>query len=320
VVGTTATFWGSVYAIFLQGLNRVAELRRQETLFSLGAIGSSVVVLHLGVDLLGLVLVNQCWNVATVVRNRHLCRQLAPFPRRAALDRALLAQLWPSAWRSGVGVLLSFGLIYGSTLLYAQHENVAEVSSYLFATRLMQILVTFSQAPFYSKLPLLARLYAENRRPDLLALAQTGMQRAHGAVEALGRAMAIVRAEPLYYAPIAQRDLAPELWALMGLAFLVERYGAMHIQLYSLTNHIVWHLANGVTGTLYLVLAGVLYPRWGVMAFPVSMLAGYAAFYAWFAGLRAHRAFGLPFWSFEGRTVAVPLTAMFLYTLYCFLT
>lgn len=33
---------------------------------------------------------------------------------------------------------------------------------------------------------------------------------------ALKRAVAIVRAEPLYYAPIAQRELAPEIWLLMA--------------------------------------------------------------------------------------------------------
>ena len=41
-------------------------------------------------------------------------------------------------------------------------------------------------------------------------------------------------------------------------AGIAERVGALHIQLYSMTNHIVWHIANGVTGILLIVLAALI--------------------------------------------------------------
>jgi hypothetical protein len=81
----------------------------------------------------------------------------------------------------------------------------------------------------------------------------------------------------------------PKLWALIGLAFFVERFGAMHIQLYSISNKIVWHIANGITGGLYLLLALSTYKWLGVYSFPISMLVAYLLFYSWYTAAKSYQ-------------------------------
>jgi uncharacterized membrane protein YdcZ (DUF606 family) len=44
------------------------------------------------------------------------------------------------------------------------------------------------------------------------------------------------------------------LLLLLILGFAIERFSAMHMQLYSLTNHIIWHKINGMTG-LFIVFS-----------------------------------------------------------------
>lgn len=60
----------------------------------------------------------------------------------------------------------------------------------------------------------------------------------------------------------------------MGLAALVERIGTLHLQLYTTTNHIVWHVANGVTGIIPLCPIPLAYWYLGVIGLPLGMLVG----------------------------------------------
>ena len=73
------------------------------------------------------------------------------------------------------------------------------------------------------------------------------------------------------------------MWVIFGFAFFFERFGAMHIQLYSITNKIIWHIANGISGSLYLLSSLLLYNFIGIISFPIGMLLGYLSFYSWYS-------------------------------------
>ncbi|MFD2936749.1 hypothetical protein [Spirosoma flavum] len=316
IIATTISFRGNAYTTYLQGINRITEFRRYEALFSLASILTSILMLYFNAGLIGLVAVNQLWNILSVLRNRWLCFRFNEgvfiSGRQFQFDKEILKEIWPAAWRSGIGVLMSYGLIQSSSLIYAQSNQVEQVSTYLFAMRVMQIIITFAQAPFYSKLPLMARLYAQNERQEIVKVAQKGMQLSHWTFVA-GFAAVALFAEPIMQligSQIPFIDL--RLWAIMGVAFFVERYGAMHLQLYSITNHIVWHIANGVTGAIYIVLAFALYSTLSVYAFPISMLVAYLGFYSFYSSAKSYSAFNLNFKTFELKLVFIPFLLVLL--------
>ncbi|GAB3930516.1 lipopolysaccharide biosynthesis protein [Larkinella terrae] len=311
ILATTITFRGNAYSTYLQGINRVAEFRRYETVFSLAAIVTSLLMLHFKAGLVGLVAVNQLWNILSVLRNRWMCYQynegVFVSSQRFKFDNAILKEIWPAAWRSGVGVLMSYGLIQSSSLIYAQSNQVEQVSAYLFAMRIMQIIITFAQAPFYSKLPLMARLYAQDNRQQIIDVAKKGMQRAHWTFVAGFTGVALFAQPMMQMIGSNIQFIDQKLWAIMGIAFFVERYGAMHLQLYSITNHIVWHIANGITGVIYIGLAFLTYKSLDVLAFPLSMLAAYIGFYSWYSIIKSYSAFKLTFINFEFKQLIVPV-------------
>ena len=102
----------------------------------------------------------------------------------------------------------------------------------------------------------------------------------------------------------------PIFWSLLGLAVFCERYGAMHIQLYSTTNHIIWHIANGISGLIFITTALLLFPYIEVYAFPVAMIAGHLLFYDWYSALHSYRSFNLNFFNFEPKTSLAPFLAV----------
>lgn len=314
---STVILRGNIYSAYLQGINQIALLRRWEAITSLGAIVTSFLVLILGSGLLGLVVAHQSWQVLNILRNRWLSgvvekgrfKQFA----RSHKNAKVFKTVWPSAWRSGMGVLMGYGLIQASGVMYAQVGSAAGVASYLLALHLIQIVGQFSQAPFYSKLPVLARFFAENKKGALVALAKRGMGLACWCYVTGFISLGIV-GKPLLKFIGSNADFpANLLWSLMGLAFFVKLYGAMHLQLYSITNHIIWHIASGVAGTIYIVVCFVLLKPVDVYAFPLGLIAGYLGFYSWYSAMHSYRLFNLSFITFEKSTILVPLCIMIIY-------
>ena len=306
LLGSYVAFVGNAYAATLQGLNHIAPLRRWEVASGLGQIVCSLTALLNGADLLVLILVYQSWTLFNTWRNRRLLLALAPQLRQqtSQFDPGVTGQMWPQVWRSGLGVLFGQGIVQASGLAYGQFAAAADVASYLLALRVVTTLSQFSQAPFYSKLPQLATLHAQGAREQQLVLAQAGMRLAQWVLVA--GALAVGFGLPWLLQAIGSQThfVSAQVWALMAIAFFVERFGAMHLQLYSLTNHIVWHIANGVTGLLMVALAALLYPVMQLSALPLAMLLAYAGFYASYAAWHSSRAFNFSVLRFEWRAGA----------------
>lgn len=317
VLGTsTFTLLGNVYNSYLQGINQIALLRRWEIITSLGAIVTSLLALVLNAGLLGLVAANQIWVVVNILRNRWLSRYVegGKFKSlaRTAKDKIVIGAVWPSAWRSGVGVFMTYGLIQLSGIVYAQFGYSSAVASYLLGLKLIQVVRQFSQAPFYSKLPLLAQLRATGNQKGQIEIAQKSMTLSYW-VYIIGFILLGLLARPLLTLVGSNADFPDNiLWCLLGLAFFAERYGAMHIQLYSTTNHIIWHTVTGISGTIYIILSLFLVKKIGVYGFPTALLLSYLACYCWHGAKYSYGMFNLSFIEFEKKAVFIPtITILF---------
>lgn len=312
LVGAAATLWSGGYGAALQGMNHLAALRRWETGVGLAQLACSVPVLLAGGDLLALVAVQQACTVWGAIGTRRMFRRRHPELAAGAAARhdAVLRVLWPAAWRSGVGVLASHGVVQLSGVAYGQVAPPTEVAAYLIALRVMSLISAFSQAPFYGRLPVLASLYSGGRRDELLHQAASGIRWSHAVFVAGALAAGAAAAPALAWLDSPVRFVTPQVWAAMALAFAAERFGAMHLQLYSLGNRIVWHVANGVSGALMVLLATATYAPLGTLAFPLSMLVAYAGFYSVYAVRLSRRLLTLPLVRFELRSSVPALVVL----------
>lgn len=317
IIVSMVTLRGSIYSSYLQGINKIALLRRWEAITAVGSIVSSCLALIFGGGLLGLVIAHQGWQVLNIMINRWLSGfvkngRFRDF-KQGKMSKKVLDAVWPSAWRSGLGIFMTYGLVQASGIFYAQVGTVAGIASYLLALRLIQTISQFSQAPFYSKLPVFARLFAEDKKNELVSRARRGMGLSYWCYVA-GFVGLGIAGEPLLKLIGSNADFPTHLlWSLMGLAFFVERYGAMHLQLYSITNQIIWHLVAVGFGVIYILTCLFLFDSIGVYAFPVGMLMGHLGFYSWFSAKHAYKYFNLTFKSFDLKTVVLPLVLMIIY-------
>lgn len=295
--------WGNVYINLLQGTQNIPLVRRWDTLFNLLASLSCILLLLVYPSVYLLVVVNQLWLMAACLRNYFLVRARYPFLKTIERDHDLTQEIRrnvvPSAIKSGVGILMSQGIIQGSGFVYAQLATPAALASYLIGLNLIQAIRNFAQAPFYSRLPELATYTGRGDLAQLKSVARRNMFRVY-LIYSIGFFGATLFQEPLFrliHANVQFPDA--RLWGLLGLAFLVDRYGAMHLQLYSTSNHIIWHTLNGITGVLMLGFSVLLFSLLGIYALPLSMLMAYLLCYSWYAPYKSYQFIKVSFWRFE---------------------
>jgi len=315
---STIVIRGNAFSSYLQGINKVAILRRWEAVTALGGIFASILVLSFDGSVLGMVIAHQSFVLVGIYINRKLSNtvengRFKDFSLKNK-NKIVMDAVWPSAWRSGIGVILATGVMQISGLIYAQLAPSAEVATYLLGLRLIITVNSFSQAPFYSKLPLLSRMYSEGKENELIKTAKRGMMLSHWAY-VLGFIIIGVAGEKLLTFIGSNVDFPSYLlWTLLGIGYFSERYGAMHLQLYSVTNHIIWHTVGFWSGGILIIVTILLFSEYGVLAFPYAKIASFTGFYAWFCALHSYRKFGLDFFSFEKTTFIPPLLVMLLFS------
>lgn len=286
------------FTVFLTGLGDIPVIRRSEAMLACCSLASAWLVLTLGWGVYGFMISNQIWVVLVYFRMRQMAQ------KRIGLWRAKLPpdyeyrsrwdHVWPQAWRSGVGVLLTSAPTQLAGVLYAQTDAGPAIAKCLVAMRYLNSVNQFAQAPFYSRIPQLNRLKAEGRDGDVLKSAYAGMRGTYATlvlgVVALAWGLPIL----LRLWGSGANPVMPGFWWMMSFALLIERFSAMHLHLYSTTNVIVWHIANGGAGLLYMLGMAVSFPWFGAMALPIGMLFGNLVFFAWYTSGKSRTAFGFP--------------------------
>jgi len=313
VLGGAIRAYGGQHVSYLMGVDRIPLLRWWEAAFWLLAFVAALSTLLLGGDLLAIALAYQIPLVLNIAWNAVLCRRdqraRDGFVSGIRVDREILAQLWPSIWRTGVGTTLFVGATQGAGLYYATVGEAQDVAAFLFAMSLIRPLGQFAQVPFMTKLPRLARLQAEGERSAQRQIAQRSMMQSY----ALHASMVIAVALAL---PIvlglrgSQVEVPILLWLLIGLSGYLQRMGAMHLQLYSTTNHVLLHWANGLAALVFIGAAAALLPVMGVYAFPVAQIVALVTVYCPIGMVNSYRSFALSFPGFELKTSAAPLSLL----------
>lgn len=317
IAGATIRAYGGLHIAYLYGCNAIAPLRWMEAIFWTASFIACVITLLLGGDLFHLSLAYQLPLMANLVANVWLCRKLQgsqhKLDRHHAYDHDVVKQLWPSFWRSNVGTTIYMVVTQGAGLYFARVAESASTAQYLLALSLMRPMIQFAQVPFITKLPTLARLRAQGDMASQVSISQRSMHHSYWTLVAIALLIAVAAPVLLSLVDNEVGFVSPSLWALICFTAFIERIGAMHLQLYSTTNHIVWHWANGVTGILFLGIAWLLFPAIGVFGFMAAQSLAILIFYIPYSVRYSYPAFKLPFPEYEWRTSVLPTAVMVIY-------
>lgn len=315
VLGGAIRAHGGRHVSYLIGVDRICLLRWWETGFWLLAFFAALSVLLIGGNLLSIALAYQIPLILNTFWNASLCKQdqrtREGFIISIEADREIVGQLWPSMWRTGVGTTLYLGATQGGGLYYATVGEAQDVAAFLFAMSLIRPLGQFAQVPFMTKLPRLARLQAEGKRSVQLLIAQQSMFLSY-VLHATMIIMVALALPVLIRLSESEVEVPALLWLLIGLAGYLERMGSMHLQLYAITNHVLFHLANGLSSFLYIGVAIFLVKLLDVYAFPVAQIMAMMIAYIPIGMWNSYRNFKFKIPEFEIKTSIPPLSIILL--------
>jgi hypothetical protein len=318
---TSLNFYGRKYSNFLFGLNKVALVRRVEGFYSLMGIFASFIVLILDGSFMMLVIVNQVWMLNNIIRNWYLARSvnegLYKSVKSNKFNSSIFWKIWKPSWRGGVSSLCSQGVVIFSGILYSSYAlNSSLLAEYLLTLKFYSVIKGFSQAPFYSKIPNLAKLRSQGRIDEWMQKAKRGMT--------IGNYLMVFGIVGFgffgkYFFELIQSSVTfpqPKLWGLMGLAYFLHRYGAMHTQLYMTTNKVNNHISDTIAGLIFIVSSVIMFPYLDVYSFPLGMILGYGLFYCEYAAYYSYKNITISFWKFELLPSLIPFAGIVFYLMY----
>lgn len=310
IVSTTFSIYGNRYVAHLIGANHIALQKRWDTLVGGGLFIAQALALYLQGTLLGLVAVSQAWIVISFFVNRWLYQRCLPaevaVPPSKTEVELLFNTVWSSAWRSAMGIGLGFGVMRISSVVFANVLPSGEAASFLLGLRMMQMLSQFSQVPFYTKLPVLAGYRLTSRIRELEDLAATSMQRSYWIYVAGFGLLGLIGPAALKFVGSQTAFPSGLFWAILGAGILAERFGAMHLQLFSTTNRIVWHKANGMFSVGFILLLFGLVSSLGDLAYPVALSIANIGLYGPYSARHSYSALIAGNLEFERRAAFMP--------------
>lgn len=310
IVFSSVNFNKRRYSNFLLGINKVALTRRIQGVFSLFTITSNLIVLLLTKSFLFLIISSQVWFVFSFFYLRYTARRVENgiYSKMSGryISKDIFSYVWGPAWKGGISSFASTGTIKLSGIMYAQLATSGKLAEYLLALKILEIIKNISMAPFYSKIPLLSKLYGQHNMRKWKAIAKRGMMLSNS-ILIIGVVGFGIFGSSLFRL-ISSNLVFPSLslWYLLGFARYFHRYGAMHTQLYMTSNKVNSHISDILAGIIFVIFSLILYPYIDVYAFGIGMIMGYFGFYIWYALYYSYTIIQEPFLKFELKSTIIP--------------
>jgi hypothetical protein len=316
-VGISLDFYGKIYSNYLEGLNKIALVRRVESILKIIIILLSFFVLFVYSSLLLLIVVTSFGLVLNTFRNFYLAKIVYDSKyvklKKYEFDKVFAYKIWVPAWKSGVSGFVNIITTNFINFFVTSYYSIEFSASFLFAMRFLNEVKTISNAPFYSKIPYLNSLYSKNELDNLIRISQKAMFRSH-LVFSLG-IISIGIFMPYFLAFIDSKliFIEIEIWLLLCFSIFIFRIGAMHIQLISITNLVKSHIADTVSLLLFVILLYSTYNIYPSFAIVISLLVSYLAFYLPYALFLSYKKLSINLLVFESKSSLVPLLMIVLY-------
>lgn len=295
--------YANSYVAYLLGIDKVALVQRWQMITSLLSVISSSIIIFLTESLMYGIIGYYFWFIVNFVINYNLFNiyfiDLKLNKNIKKIFYLIKKIIWPTAWKSGLGIFMSNGIIQFSGMIVAKLETTQISASYLIALQIIRAISSFSQAPFYSRLPYFTKLFSQNDFKSLIIISKDRMKKSFFVYILMFFIVGLFANKFFEMINSNSTFVDIDLWILIGLAFLLERYGAMYLQLYTLTNHIIWHIANGITGVLMIFLVFLLHSYIGIYAFILSMLISYLLFFLPLVLYKSYKYYNLFFFKQE---------------------
>mgnify|MGYP000258183738 CR=1 FL=1 len=287
-MASSLTLWGGGSVAYFQGTSKIYIYRNIDSMVSIVTIIVLCAAIRLGWSLSSIsfvFLVAQAANVfvARLLLNKEINKK--KLNCGAIIDaKEIFFSILNSSWKSGLGIATTYITIQSVGVIVSTFSSPEEGSFFLLSQRIIQAITSFGSVPFYVSLPLITTIYAEGGKISIIY--NSTRTTIFNAYFLTAVALSIVGVCWLNAGEILPDHFKLQsikfnyhYWLYMSLACLFERIGAMYLQIYTISNDIIWHKINAVTAFLMLIFMYIFFSAIGVAGLPVAILFAYLFYY-----------------------------------------
>ena len=319
IISVVLAFFARRSDTIIIGTNHVALINRWNILNNLVNSLSSILIVYFEFGVFWLAINQLVFSVLLLVRNYYLeikiCEGVFRNFKMFKFDADIFKWVWTPTWKSGVLILASTGLTQVTGFVYTSMSTAAELASYLITLKLVTTISQFSQAPFYSKLPVFAGLRVRGEIDDFTNKTKESIYKSLF-VFVLGISFLFFFGDYLLLMIGSDTKLEnPTFIVFMAFIWFFERHHAMHAQIYVTTNKIPFYKTAIVTGIINVILMYILVPKIGVWGFPTSLAIANMFINNWWNVKISLASINQKFFSYFKKSAMWPLVVLILLSL-----
>jgi O-antigen/teichoic acid export membrane protein len=251
------------YSIALQGMNYIALSNRWQIIFSVVGIVVGFIALTLDANMLVLILVMRPLTLLGLLRNRFLLGHVENGRvltlKGYGFDREVFNWAWPPAWKGFIVQFSLFGSGQIASIIYTGIGTKADVASYLFAMRIIDVIDQIARAPVYSVGPLMSRLSAAGEVDAMSKLVNQRMRIALSLLACACLFAAVLMPVLLELIGSNIYFIPQSIWLLLGALLMLSRFNFLSMLIASVGNQVFFYwrsLLATVVGAMSLMCWG----------------------------------------------------------------
>jgi len=255
---------------FIQGVDKVASIRRIETVLGLIKLLAMILVVLQGYKIFALMAVDVFYSLILLVLAKRYVKNWFShynvyYRQKLYFDKKLFFSIWPSTWRWGVMMYGGYFVVYGNSIIVAQIDNPKLIASFLLTQRLIFFIRQIAQVPLYANLPRIFQMLAKKEFYRLKSYCARAI-----AMGLLFQLISLVIIALLGNVILAFFDLKIQLvstivFLVMAMSIMLELHHAYHAQIYMGSNHIPFVFPALVSGVAILLIGFSVVDRYGLL-------------------------------------------------------
>ena len=275
------------WSSFIQGIDKVAAIKKADAVIETGKIVFMVLALFSGGAILELIVIDLIFSVIIYLYSIFYVKNW--FSMRGykyhyilKFDWALFKNLWPANWRFAGMQYGSFLTTNGTSVIVSQLNNASLIASYLLTHKLILFVRQISQTPLYANLPRVFQLMAKKNYNKLKTYCAKNI--VFGlSVQLILLTILISLGKPI--TSIFEFDttlVSTNIMLIMAASIMLELHHGFHAQIYMGSNHVPFLLPGIVSGILILGMGSYVINQYGLIALVLTQLLVQLSFNNWY--------------------------------------
>ncbi len=276
------------WSAFMKGLDFIAQEARFSSLLGVIRIILFIILLSFKmkpVFLISIILLLEFFRFL-YLRNfvlKWFAKHNISISREIRFDKTIFSSLWAASWRLGGIFWGNYFVEQGNSIIIAQISDAKLMASFLFTTRILEIIKNVSQITFYSKIPTVFKLTAQKNFKSIKSLSSSFMFLGILIMVIAFLLIGIFGDQILNILSISKTFVATNLFVIMALTQLLDMHSSFHAGIYTSTNHIPFLIPSIVSGAIIIALGFYILPIYGLLGIILVRFLVQISFNNWYA-------------------------------------